>query len=558
MRTDELTSPVSTPSYGRVFQLTAKDVVRAPGGSLLLDGVTVSVAADEKIGIVGENGSGKSTLLRMLAGVEAPDSGEITVQAPGGVGYLGQVPDLPADGDVQDAIDHALKDLRDLEAAINDAATRMATATGDELEDLLTAYGQMLERFEARDGYAADARVDAAVHGLGLATIPRDRPIASLSGGEQARLALACVLASSPELLLLDEPTNHLDVAALTWLEKRLREHPGTVLVVSHDRVFLERTATALLEVDGDRKTVARHGGGYAGYLRRRAAERLAWEQEYRAWCEEVKRQEELAATVNARLAEGPRPDAERGQRHQRNVEKQISSRVRNAGERLNRLHAEAVPPPPQPLRFTGRAATATSAGSAVLIEAEGVVVRDRLEVDRLTLTPGTRLLITGANGAGKSTLLRVLAGDLRPDRGTVRRHGARIGWLPQELAEARPGQTLLGAFAASMPGPAAEHREALLSLGLFRPEDLDTPADGLSIGQRRRLALARLLRMPADVLLLDEPTNHLSPGLVEDLEVALAEYQGALVIVSHDRMMNERFAGDRVEMHGGRFTAPQ
>ncbi|MCL3992461.1 TlrC/CarA/OleB/SrmB family ABC-F type ribosomal protection protein [Streptomyces lavenduligriseus] len=538
------------------FQVVLDDVVRAPGGRPLLDGVNQSVALGERVGIIGENGSGKSTLLRMLAGVDRPDGGQVLVRAPGGCGYLPQTPDLPPEDTVRDAVDHALAELRSLERGLREAEQALAGAEPEELEGLLGAYGDLLEAFEARDGYAADARVDAAMHGLGLAGITGDRRLGSLSGGEQARLNLACLLAASPQLMLLDEPTNHLDVGALEWLEERLRAHRGSVLVVSHDRVFLERVATALWEVDGERRTVNRHGGGYAGYLQAKAAARRRWEQAYQDWLEDLARQRELARSAADHLATGPRRNTERSnQRHQRNVEKQISARVRNAKERVRRLEENPVPRPPQPMRFRARVEGGGTVGrGGALAELYKVTVGTRLDVPSFTVGPGERILITGHNGAGKSTLLRVLAGDLEPDQGECERP-ERIGWLPQETEITDRQQSLLAAFAAGLPGIAEEHRGALLGFGLFRPSVLGTAVGDLSTGQLRRLALARLLRDPADLLLLDEPTNHLSPALVEDLEEALEHYRGALVVVSHDRMFAQRFTGRRMHMEGGRFV---
>ncbi|GAA0953451.1 TlrC/CarA/OleB/SrmB family ABC-F type ribosomal protection protein [Actinocorallia libanotica] len=544
-------APIATGS----FQVVLDDVVRAPGGRPLLDGVHQSVSLGERIGIIGENGTGKSTLLRMLAGIDRPDSGQVLVRAPGGAGYLPQTPQLPQDDTVQDAIDHALADLRALERGLRAAEQALAEAAPDELEGLLAGYGDLLEAFEARDGYAADARVEAAMHGLGLAGITGDRRLGSLSGGEQARLNLACMLAAAPQLMLLDEPTNHLDVAALEWLEEHLRAHRGSVLVVSHDRVFLERVATALWEVDGERRTVSRHGGGYAGYLQARAAARRRWEQEYQDWLEDLARQRELARSAADNLAAGPRRNTERSnQRHQRNVEKQISARVRHAKERVRRLEENPVPRPPKPLRFHVRVEGGDAEGHRdVLADLHKVKVGTRLDVPAFAVSPGERVLITGPNGAGKSTLLRVLAGDLVPDEGESGRP-RRFGWLPQETEITDPDQSLLAAFASGRPGLPEEHRSALLGFGLFRPSALDTAVGDLSTGQLRRLALARLLRDPADLLLLDEPTNHLSPALVEDLEQALAHYQGALVVVSHDRMFAQRFTGRRVRMENGRL----
>ncbi|WP_432950941.1 ribosomal protection-like ABC-F family protein [Kribbella sp. CA-253562] len=534
------------------FQAVLVDLVRAPGGRTVLDGVSQSVALGERIGVIGENGSGKSTLLKVLAGVDVPDGGQVRTHVPGGIGYLPQTPELPPGDTVQDAVDDALAELRALEAQLRAAEEELA-AEPAELDEVLQRYGDLVEAFEARDGYAADARVEAAMHGLGLAGIGRDRLLGSLSGGEQCRLGLACILAASPQLLLLDEPTNHLDAAALEWLEERLRAHPGSVVVVSHDRVFLERVTTALWEVDAEQHTVVRHGNGYAGYLQARQAARLRWEQEYEEWQQETARQKDLARKAANTLASGPRPDAEAAGRHQRSVEKQISARVRQAKERLRRLKENPVPRPPAPMRFTAKPQGGAAKGT--LADLHQVRVDGRLEVRSLEIKTGDRLHIVGPNGAGKTTLLRVLAGDLTPDRGDVRRP-ARIGWLPQQTVVTKPAEPLLKAYAQGLPGTPDEHRGALLGLGLFRPHDLDTPVGNLSTGQLRRLDLARLLRRPVDLMLLDEPTNHLSPALVEDLENALSTYQGALVIVSHDRMLARRFQGETLELRDGRLAA--
>ncbi|MDH6228665.1 macrolide transport system ATP-binding/permease protein [Streptomyces sp. MJP52] len=591
--------PGDEPTSGAVdgagsFQLVLDDLTLSPGGRALLDGVRQSVAPGERVGVVGENGSGKSTLLRVLAGLEPPAGGLVRLGAPGGVGHLPQVPGLPPEDTVQDAVDHALAGLRALESSLRETERALSAAGPEETGPLLAAYGDLLEAFEARDGYAADARVAAATHGLGLGRITPDRRLGSLSGGEQARLGLACVLAASPQLLLLDEPTNHLDASALEWLEGRLRSHRGTVVVVSHDRLFLERVATALWEVDAERRTVHRHGGGYAGYLRARTAARRRWERDHRDWLAEVAEQRELAGRAADRMASGARraATAERSnQRHQRGVERQISARIRNARERLRRLEENPVPRPPEPLRFrtpataapddgpgpsTAEAAgvsgpvTADAPGAAApggvrpavapgaggedeaVAELLDVRVGRRLDVGAFSVARGERVLVTGPNGAGKSTLLGVLAGHLAPDRGACRRT-PRTAWLPQETVVAHPRRSLLDAYAEGLPGMPEEHREALLALGLFAPSALTTAVGDLSVGQARRLDLARVLREPADLLLLDEPTNHLSPGLVEDLEDALAAWPGALVVVSHDRMFTHRFAGRRLRLEAGR-----
>ncbi|MEV4073388.1 ABC-F family ATP-binding cassette domain-containing protein [Nonomuraea fuscirosea] len=580
-------------------------ITKSYGERAVLTDVSLSVRSGERAGIVGENGSGKSTLLRLIAGVERPDDGEVRVE--GDFGHLGQTLGLPPEHTVQQAVDAALADLRAMERRMRELESALTDEVMDEYGELMTAY-------ELRGGYEADARVERAFHGLGLAHVSRDRRLSSLSGGEQARLGLACVLAAAPRVLLLDEPTNHLDEAALTWLEERLREHRGTVAVVSHDRVFLDRVATVILEVEHG--TVTRFGGGYTGYLAAKAAARARWEQAYAAWREEIRQVREHAATTAHRVAAGRLMRDNNKMAYDRNagrVQSSVASRVRNAHERLRRLEANPVPRPPTPLHFqatftttdtpppagpsasprpftsptrsttdqpttdrpdetaprttdqprhaaqqsteraddaaardatpeapAAQSTTREATTAPVLVELRDVRVADRLQIDSLTIRAGDRLLLRGANGAGKSTLMRVLA----------ERAGCRVGYLPQEVTF-DPDQSVLEAYGI---GYADERRSALLNTGLFRPHTLSQRTGELSVGQRRRLALARLLAEQHDLLLLDEPTNHLSPMLAEELERALDGYDGAIVVVSHDRALLRRFRGKEIELVRGRL----
>ena len=473
--------------------------------------------------------------------------------ADGGIGHLGQTPELPPDHTVRDAVDAALAEVRAMERGLRELEADL----GGGAPDALAAYGDLLTAFEARGGYEADARVEKALHGLGLGGIGYERRLGSLSGGEQARLGLACLIAAAPEVMLLDEPTNHLDGAALSWLEEALRAHPGTVLAVSHDRVFLERVATAIVEVDADRRALVRYGGGYGGFVAEQTAARRRWEQAYEEWC---------AETAALRRGRHHRRTAGRpGPRHEGRQQAglrpgQGTCAVLGVQQGAQR-QGEAAQTPGGPGAAPAGAAAVLRAPrrrarrTVLLIDLHDVRVGERLAVDRLTVATGERLLVHGANGAGKSTLLRVMAGWETPDAGRVTRRG-RIGYLAQEIPVARPRERLLSAFGRGLPGTPEEQGALLLSYGLFRTDDLHVPVGSLSAGQRRRLALARLLARPADLLLLDEPTNHLALGLVEELEEALAQWTGALVVVSHDRLLRSRFTGRRCEIRGGRPMA--
>jgi len=547
------THTTDTPVPGATAQLSVKDVTKSYGIRTVLDQVCFTVRPGEKAAVIGENGSGKSTLLRLLAETETPDAGEITVSFPGGTGHLAQTLDLDLHRTVQDAVDLALAELRDMERRLRTAEERLGEASEEEL----AAYGELLTAYDERGGYEADSRVEAALYGLGLAGITRDRTLGSLSGGEQSRLALACVLAAAPELLLLDEPTNHLDAAAVHWLEEQLRAHRGTVVAVTHDRGFLERIATTILEVDRDARTVHRYGDGWAGYRAAKAAARRGAVQRYADWVEEVARMEELLEAAGRRLATTGGDPRQGFGKHRRSHEAKLGGQVRSVRERLAHLRRNPVTAPPEPLRFTAALSVAggthTRSVERPLAELDGVRVGEQLRLDGLlAITPGQRLLVTGENRAGKTTLLRVLAGDLDPDEGTVRRP-ARLGYLAQELPARSTRLPLLAAFAVGQPGLPEEYADQLLALGLFRAEDLHVPVTALSAGQQRRLQIARLVTRPVDLLVLDEPTNHVALDLVEDLETALAAYPGAVVAVSHDRGFRERFQGERLELRDGR-----
>jgi macrolide transport system ATP-binding/permease protein len=533
------------------FVLSITDVTVRYTDNVVLDRVSLSIAPGEKAGVIGDNGSGKSTLLRLLAGLCEPDNGAVTVLSPGGAGYLAQSMDLPSSATVADAIDYGLRDLRRIERLLDESALALSRGEPGAAE----TYAALVEEFEARDGYDADKRVEIALRELGYdrftqrtgaAAQDRSRLWRTLPGGDQARVALAATLAANPELLLLDEPTNDLDDAGLAWLEERLREHRGTVVAVTHDRLFLDRLTSTVIEVAEGH--LNRYGNGYEGYLAAKAAARSRQALLHAQWLASIARNEALVEANAERLAgiprKGPRGFSGAGAFRARSRTHGAMSRIRAAKEDLRQLTGNPVPPPPEPLRFTASIQARPEGARLVL---SGVRVAGRLEVGQLELTAGERLLVTGPNGAGKTTLLRVIAGEVEPDAGTVERIG-RAGFLRQqdEAGRGDRGKTVLETFAEGLPGPADEHAESLLRLGLFRPGELDRAVGALSIGQRRRIDLARIVTRPSELLLLDEPTNHLSPQLVEELEGALAGYPGMVVLVTHDRRLRSSFAASQ------------
>ncbi|WP_433075442.1 ABC-F family ATP-binding cassette domain-containing protein [Dactylosporangium sp. CA-052675] len=511
--------------------LIAHDLVRTFGTRRVLDGVSLIAAPGRRIGLIGENGTGKSTLLRLLAGADEPDGG--TVERPADLGYLHQEMPFDPAATVADVVADAVREARDCLAAMD------AALAAGHLDD----YAGLLERAQEIDAWDADRRAGIVLDGLGLAAVPHDRPLATLSGGQRGRLALAALLVRRPAALLLDEPTNHLDDAAAAFLEAQLRELPGAVVFASHDRAFLDAVCTDVVDLDPAVDGPVRYGGGYSAYQAERRAERERWERRF------AEEQEELdalrhAVSVTAHQVAHNRPKRDNEKmnfgRTTGRVEGQISRRVRNAARRLDTLTREQVRKPPPPLRL--RADALATEADGLLVALRDVHVPGRLTLDRLDIPAGDRLLVTGANGTGKSTLLAVVAGRV-PAAGVQRRPGLRVGLLTQDTTFQRPDRTALATYEAVL-GQERAAAVPLRSLGLLTPRDAARPVGELSVGQRRRLDLALLIADPPDLLLLDEPTNHLSPALCDELEAALATGPGAFVVASHDRWLRSRWAG--------------
>ncbi|MFB7456184.1 ABC-F family ATP-binding cassette domain-containing protein [Streptomyces sp. NPDC056188] len=532
--------------------LLAHDLVHTLGDRRLLDGVSLTASPGHRIGLIGENGVGKSTLLRLLAGTDEPDAGSVT--RPPDLGFLHQEMPYDADATIADVLDDALREAREDLAELERLGEQLARTPQDapEYAGLLGAYGVRLEQAEGKEAWDADRRAALVLDGLGLDAFTHDRTLGSLSGGQRGRLALAALLVRRPSVLLLDEPTNHLDDGAAAFVEEHVRTLSGVVVVASHDRAFLDAVCTDLLDLDPAMDGPVRYGGNYSAYLTEKRAERDRWE---RRWAED---QEELAALrVSAGITahrvapdRGPRDNEKMGYGHRAGrVQSQISRRVRNAARRLEELERSQVGEPPKPLRFESTALAAPAAqGDGPLVSLDDVRVPGRLAPLSAEVSATDRLLVTGGNGAGKSTLLAVLAGRLAPEGEVRRRRGLTVGLLAQDTVFDRPGRSVRDTYELAL---GAERAEAvpLGSLGLMHEADLDKPVGRLSVGQRRRLALALLVARPPQLLLLDEPTNHLSPRLCDELEAALGTGPGAIVLASHDRWLRERWQGREIRL---------
>ncbi|MEU1439394.1 ABC-F family ATP-binding cassette domain-containing protein [Streptomyces sp. NPDC005786] len=535
--------------------LIAHDLVRSLGARRVLDGVSLTASPGHRIGLIGENGVGKSTLLRLLAGADQPDAGGVT--RPADLGFLQQEPPFETASTIGTVLDQALLEVREVLTDLERLTEELARSADEDpgRAELLDAYGRRLEEAQDLEVWDADRRAAVVLEGLGLGAFGHDRTLGSLSGGQRGRLALAALLVRRPSALLLDEPTNHLDDAAAAFVEEQVRALPGAVVVASHDRAFLDAVCTDLIDLDPAVDGPVRYGGNYSAYLAEKRAERERWERRHAEEQEALEALRHSAGVTAHRLA----PDRERrdnekmgyGHRAGR-VQSQISRRVRNATRRLEELEQAQVAEPPRPLRFAAPALSEPGGASTdPLLALHDVRVPGRLALEGLEISATDRLLITGGNGAGKSTLLAVLAGRLTAEGEIRRRSGLTVGLLTQDTVFDRPDRTALDTYQQSL-GVARAEAITLGSLGLMHEADLERPVGQLSVGQRRRLALALLVARPPHLLLLDEPTNHLSPRLCDELEEAMGTGPGAIVIASHDRWLRERWRGRELRLDAG------
>lgn len=528
------------------------------GDRQVLKDVSLSLYPGDHVGLVGANGAGKSTLIKILAGEIAADSGDVKRMDDLEIGYLPQTLASAVGKSVDNLIAESLGSLHALEARLRQLERQMNEDVAD-MDAVLAAYAETTERFERRGGYEIGHQLEIVLSGLDVADIERSRPVETLSGGEKTRLCLAALLLRSPDLLLLDEPTNHLDFAALEWLEGYLADYRGGLLVVSHDRHFLNQTVKSILEVNEFSGEVSEYSGNYDTYAAIKAHERIKWIEAYTEQQDEIVALR-LAIKGKARqVAHNRAPrDGDKFLKHfkRERVETAIARNVASAEERLRRIEADPIPEPPDRLNinpdFDPRTLTSASPLTASMLSkfyGDEVILNDV----SFALSPHSRVVIVGPNGAGKTTLLRILAGLAMPNEGEVIRAGSVvIGYLDQEQETLDDDATLFDVYRQGIPGHFEELKTALLRYHLFTWPDLLKPVRTLSIGQKRKLQIARLMATGANLLLLDEPTNHISFDVLEEFEQALIDFPGPVLAVSHDRRFIQRFADEVWEVRHG------
>ncbi|WP_349666801.1 ABC-F family ATP-binding cassette domain-containing protein [Lacrimispora sp.] len=499
--------------------LSCSNISKAFGTNEVIKHASFHIEDHEKAAIVGINGAGKSTLLKMIIGELASDEGEVVISKGKTLGYLSQHQDLSGDRTVCEEVLEVKRPLMDMEGKIRKLELDMKHATGEELDEMLTVYSRLNHEFELQNGYAYRSEVTGVLKGLGFTEDDFQKPVAALSGGQKTRVALGRLLLTKPDIILLDEPTNHLDMDSIAWLEGYLINYDGSVIIVAHDRYFLNRVVTKIIELDNGILSV--YQGNYTEYSSKRAMIREAKMKAYLNQQQEIRHQEEVITKLKSFNREKSIRRAESREKMLDKIE--LLEKPAEVNDEM-RIQLE-------PNVISGNDVLTVkdlkkSFGDNLLFEHIG------FEVKR-----GERVAIIGGNGTGKTTILKILNGILAPDQGEVSLGSkVHIGYYDQEHQVLHMDKTLFDELQDTYPYMNNTQIRNILAAFLFTGDDVYKRIKDLSGGERGRVSLAKLMLSEANFLILDEPTNHLDITSKEILEGALVNYTGTVLYVSHDR----------------------
>ena len=513
--------------------LSAQNIVKSFGVNAVLRDVSLTVQQGDRIGLVGVNGCGKSTLMRILAGLDAQDGGEISLVRGLRVGYLAQQNMVTSGETVWNELQKVYEQIFAMEKKLRELEDEMAHAHTDaqRFAQLSADYDRLTQRFEEADGYSWKSMVSGVLNGLGFKPAQYDQCVDSLSGGEQTRLCLARLLLQKPDLLLLDEPTNHLDMETLQWLENYLAAYKGSVLVISHDRYFLDHVCTGIVEILMG--SSEQYNGNYTRYVAQRQERFESRMRAYEIQQKEIERQQAIIARY-------------------RMFNREKSIRAAESREKaLDRMEKLEKPVDERAIRFSFEARRRTGEDVLQMSELSKSFGEKHLFHDlTVHVRAGDRVALIGPNGVGKSTLIKIIVGEEKPDTGFIR-YGANvdIGYYDQHQSTLHPDKTVLDEVWDRFPQMEQSNVRGALGMFLFTGDDVFKPIHTLSGGEKGRVALTALMLRKDNLLLLDEPTNHLDMDSREVLEDALADFGGTILTVSHDRYFINRIANRIIEM---------
>jgi len=521
---------------------TIQNITKMLGGNTIFEKLSLDIKTGDRLAIVGRNGSGKTTLFKLLGGIEKPDEGSIHFKKGASIGYLAQIPTFSENITGLDVLHSAFQKIMELQNQMIQMEHEMATLGSVGMERLLQQYGEVQEQFTLLGGYSMNSEIDKVVQGLQLSGFV-NQSFASLSGGEQTKIMLGKILLSNPDILLLDEPTNHLDLFAVEWLEQYLIGYSGTVVIISHDRYFLDQVVTKIADLEEGELSL--YHGDYSSFILEKEARLMREFQDYEEQQKKIKKMKDAIRRLRQWANEAVPPNPKLF-RQARNMERAL--------ERLVKVRKPLIDPKKMELSFE----FASRSGKEVVVMKDvykSFGEKVLLENAQLNLYWKDRVAIVGKNGSGKSTILNLLRGEIPIDNGEARfGSNVRVGYLSQHFEIQNPKARLIDVFRSELNMVEGDARHVLAKFMFYGPDVFKRIGD-LSGGERMRLRLAQLMHQDINLLILDEPTNHLDIESREVLEDALADFDGTILAVSHDRYFLNKLFPKTVWLEDGTLT---
>ncbi len=507
------------------------------GADVLLEKIDLRVNAGEKIGFVGANGSGKTTLFKIIAGLMQPESGTVSVPTGTTIGYLEQHPLIDSNETIIETLTHVFDDIIELEQKLREQEQNLTDTNSSKYDAQMEQYGNMLDEFERKGGYRFRSDIKGVLRGLGFLPGEFDKPVSECSGGQRTRIAIAKILLQKPDIMLLDEPTNHLDIHVVRWLENHLNNYNGTVLVISHDRYFLDNVCTGIAEIEN--KGLLYFEGNYTEYYEKKQKLKEVMAKQYSLQQREIKRLQEIIDQFKSY-----------------NREKSLKQ-ARSREKQLNKIKLMTTPFREEAINVSFKV-DRESGNDVLFVEDISKTYSNHTLFENFSMhvRKGDRIAVIGENGCGKSTLLKIIKGIVQPDTGEIR-YGSRVstGYYDQSVATLDANKDILSEIYDEFPNYELSRLRKIAGVFLFKGDDVFKKISLLSGGEKARVMLMKLMLRHDNLLLLDEPTNHLDMESKAVLENALDDYDGTIIAVSHDRYFINRIADYVYVMENGTIT---
>lgn len=519
-----------------MIELALNNIQKYYGATMVIENINFEIKTGEKVGIVGRNGSGKTTILKIITGLEKQDKGDVFIKKDAAIGYLDQIPTYPEYYRVLDVLNSAFEKQRTIYEEMNALEIEMTSLKDKALETAIKKYGDLQTKYETIGGYRIEESMSKVCMGLKIAEDFKERLFCKLSGGEKTTVILAKILLQNPDILLLDEPSNHLDLESMEWLENYLINFKGSVLIVSHDRYFLDKVATKIVEIED--MCSETYSGNYSNYVKEKENNLLL---QFQAYEDQQKKIKAMERTIKDLRDWGLRSDNKKFFRRAASIQKRL--------DKMQRIDRPSLDNPQIKLDLS---ASDRSGNEVIKVNCLAKAFENKvlLENADMLIRYGERAAFIGNNGTGKSTLIKILLKEINADSGTaVLGSSVKLGYLPQNITFSKEDATVLECFRANiniLEGKAREY----LSKFLFYGESVFKKVKNLSGGEKVRLKLCELLYNDINLLILDEPTNHLDIDSREAMEDALSNFQGTILFISHDRYFINRLCTRIVELY--------